>query len=352
MRTLVALASVVAALAAAPRPQGHGQPVNDLPNPYTRIENHFKLAEGRWWESSSAVDIDVDGRSVWVADRCAADTCAGSRLNPILLFDQAGNLVRRFGERMFNLPHGIHVDREGNVWVTDAQGPDGRDRDRNGKGHVVYKFSPEGRLLLTLGTPGVAGDGTGALLNEPCDVVTAPNGDIFVADGHGGEDPATGPWRVARIVRFARDGRFIASWGRPGSAPGEFRTPHGLSFDSRGRLFVADRGNNRLQIFEQDGRFLDEWRQFGRVSGIYIDSGDVLYAADSESNDETHAGWKPGIRIGSARDGKVTYFIPVLEPNHAGTSGAEGVAADALGRVFTAEVGGGALALKQYIRLP
>ncbi len=330
---------------------GHGQSGHDLPNPYRVIENYFQLAEGRWWASTSAVDVDIDGRSIWVADRCAANSCAGSRLNPVLKFADSGKLVRRFGEKMFNLPHGIHVDRGGNIWVTDAQGPDGKNPDRSGRGHAVYKFSPEGKVLLTLGKPGVPGDGTGALLYEPCDVVTAPNGDIFVADGHSGQQ-RTPPDAVARIVKFTKDGKFIKSWGKQGSGRGEFRTPHGLAFDSQGRLFVADRGNNRIQIFDRDGRFLLEWTQFGRVSGIFIDQNDILYAADSESGDIVHPGWKRGIRIGSARDGKLTSFIPEADPDPrpTGRSGADGVAADARGNVYAAGVNAGAQALKKFVR--
>jgi streptogramin lyase len=344
------LGALLAALGGAMAGQPSVTPVNDLPNPYKTVENYFKLPEGRTWGATSAVDIDPDGRSIWVAERCGANSCAGSGLDPILKFDPSGKLVRSFGAGMFLFPHGIHVDREGNVWVTDAQGPDGKDPKRDGKGHVVYKFSPEGKLLLTLGKPGVAGDGTGPLLNEPCDVVTAPNGDIFVADGHSGQNPNAPPDTVARIAKFTRDGKFIKSWGRLGSAPGEFRTPHGLAMDSRGRLFVADRGNVRIQIFDQEGRFLEEWKQFSRLSGIFIDRHDMLYGADSESNSRTNPGWKRGIRIGSARDGKVLFFIPdpVPDPDKAGTSGAEGVAADIDGNVYGAEVG--PRALKKYVK--
>ena len=148
-----------------------------------------------------------------------------------------------------------------------------------------------------------------------------------------------------------RTGTFIKTWGKRGSAPGEFDTPHALAFDSRGRLFVADRGNNRIQIFDQDGKFLEEWKQFSRPSGIYIDANDVLYVADSESNQKTNPGWKRGIRIGSAKDGKVTAFIPDPEPDpeKVVTSGAEGVAADAQGNVYGAEVG--PKGLKRYEKL-
>jgi hypothetical protein len=322
------------------------QPVNDLPNPYATVEHWAKMPEGRSWGATSAVDIDRDGKSIWVAERCGANSCANSDLPVVLKFDAAGRLVKSFGAGMFIFPHGIHVDRQGNVWVADSI-PLGAAAASlpPGKGHIVVKFSPEGKVLLTLGKAGVAGDGPDTF-NQPSDVVTAPNGDIFVADGHGGNSNA-------RIVKFTREGKFIKAWGKKGTAPGEFDTPHAIAMDSRGRLFVADRNNNRLQIFDQEGSFLAEWKQFSRLSGIYIDRNDVLYGADSESNTRRHPGWRRGIRIGSAKDGRVWAFIPDPNPNAdtglgAATSAAEGVAADAQGNVYGAEVG--SRALKKYVR--
>jgi sugar lactone lactonase YvrE len=293
------------------------------------------MPEGRTWGATSAVEIAPDGKSIWVGERCGANTCAGSSLPALLRFDENGTLATSFGAGMFVFPHGIHVDRGGNVWLTDARGKDG-------KGHQVFKFSPEGKLLLTLGKAGVTGEGPD-VFNQPSDVVVAPSGEIFVADGHDENSNA-------RIVKFSKDGTFIKTWGKRGTAAGEFDTPHGLAFDSRGRLFVADRGNNRIQIFDQDGKFLEEWKQFGRPSGIYIDRNDVIYVTDSESNSKTNAGWKRGIRIGSAKDGKVTAFIPDPEPDpeKVVTSAAEGVAADAKGNVYGAEVG--PRALKRYVK--
>jgi sugar lactone lactonase YvrE len=305
-----------------------------LPNPYAPIEKWGQLPDGRTWGSTSAVDIAPDGH-VWVAERCGANTCAGSTLPAILEFDPSGKLLRSFGAGLFVFPHGFHVDRERNVWVTDAQG-------RDGKGHQVFKFSPDGKLLLTLGKPGVAGAGTDEL-NQPSDVAVAPSGEIFVADGH---DAGSN----MRIVKYTKDGKFIKTWGRPGSGPGEFNAPHGIAFDSRGRLFVADRANNRLQIFDQDGKFLEEWKQFSRLSGIYIDRNDVLYGSDSESNTKRNPGWKRGIWVGSARDGSIKAFIPDTEknPDASATSGAEGVAADASGNIYAAEVG--PKMVKKYVR--
>jgi streptogramin lyase len=306
---------------------------NSQPNPYRTVENWAKLPEGRTWGSTSAIDIGPDG-SIWVAERCSANTCAGSTLPPILRFDPTGKLLKSFGEGLFVFPHGIFVDKGGNVWITDAQGKDG-------KGHQVIKFNPEGKVLLTLGKAGVAGDGPDTF-NQPSDVVVAANGDIFVADGHGGNSNA-------RIVKLTKDGRFIKAWGKKGTPPGEFDTPHALALDSKGRLFVGDRANNRIQIFDQDGKFIAEWAQFGRPSGIFIDKHDMIYVADSESNATNHAGWKRGIRIGSAKDGSVTAFIPDTEPDpdHHPTSAAEGVAADAGGTVYGAEVG--PKDLKKYV---
>jgi sugar lactone lactonase YvrE len=311
------------------------QPANAQPNPYRTVEGWAKMPEGRAWGATSAVDVAPDGQSIWVGERCGANTCAGSTLPSILQFDEAGRLTTSFGAGMFVFPHGMYVDGDGNVWLTDARG-------RDGKGHQVFKFSRDGKLLLTLGKAGVTGDGPD-VFNQPSDVVVSASGDIFVADGHD-EDSNS------RIVKFSKDGKFIKTWGKRGSAPGEIDVPHALAFDSRGRLFVADRNNNRIQIFDQDGKFLDQWKQFSRPSGIYIDKNDVIYVADSESNNKTNPGWKRGIRIGSARDGKVTAFIPDPEPDpeKVVTSGSEGVAADARGNIYGAEVG--PRALKKYVK--
>jgi sugar lactone lactonase YvrE len=362
------LIAVLAAVVGLLVPQ---QPTNDVPNPYQMVANYFTLPAGRTWGSTSAVEIDKDGRSIWIAERCGVNSCADpatgtmSPLDPVLKFDASGKLVKSFGAGLIAFAHGIYVDRDGNIWVTDAN--DNRVRPARGAaagtpppaqpaklvGHQVIKFSPEGKVLMTLGTAGVAGNPPAAL-TEPNDVVVAANGDIFVAEGHSGQNANATPDTVARISKFSKDGKFIKSWGKLGTAPGEFKTPHSLAIDSRGRLFVADRGNVRLQIFDLDGKFLTETKDFSRISGLYITRDDTLYAADSESSPTSHPGnWKRGIRIGSAKDLKVKYLIPDVDnPDPAktasGTSAAEGVAVDAQGNVYGAEVG--PKGVKRYVK--
>lgn len=333
--SVLALTAVLGVVALA-----SGQAVNDLPNPYTTHQDHFTLPDGRTWGSTSAVDIAPDGTSIWVGERCGTNSCAGSDLDPVLQFDADGNVVTSFGAGMLLFPHGIHVDGDGNVWVTDAQGPREDAPETAGLGHRVIKFSPTGQVLLELGEAGVAGDGSDHLLNTPCDVITGADGSIYVADGHGGQGANATPDTVARIVKFDAEGNYLSHWGGWGSEPGQFRTPHGLAWDSRGRLFVADRGNVRIQIFDTEGNFQDEWKQFSRLSGIFITADDMLYGADSESSETSNpGGWRRGIRVGSAATGEVMYFIPDPAAEPGGTTAAEGVAVDANGNIFGAEVG-------------
>lgn len=338
---LAALA-LLSAWPAPALPQAAVSPTNDAPNPYQTIEGWARMPEGRSWGSTSAVAVDTDGVSIWVAERCGANSCLGSTLDPILKFDPTGKLVRHFGAGTVLSPHGIDVDRQGNVWVTDCACTGGSNRDST-HGHQVFEFSPEGRLLRTLGTQGGAREP--GYFFQPSDVLVAPNGEIYVAEGHSSADGAN-----ARILKFDPTGKLIASWGKKGTGPGEFDQPHALAMDSRGRLFVGDRGNNRIQILDQAGKVLDIWYQFSRPSGIYIDKNDVIYVADSESGSvaRNRPEWKRGIRIGSARDGSITGFIPDPAEDARGTSAAEGVAADAHGVVYGAEVG--PRALKRYLR--
>lgn len=333
-------------------------PVNSAPNPYQMVENWAKLPEGRTWGSTSAVDPDADGKSIWVAERCGANTCVNSpNVDIVLKFDESGKLVKSFGAGLMVFPHGIHVDREGNIWVTDGQ--DNLPRAARGAaaaatpatapakviGHQVFKFSPDGKILMTLGKPGGNQPGAPAepaSFYQPNDVLVAPNGDIFVSEGHGGAN--------SRLIKFDKSGKFIKEIGKKGPGRGEFDQPHALAMDSRGRLFVGDRSNNRIVIMDQEGTVLEEWSQFSRPSGIFIDKQDNIYVADSESGSvsRTRTDWKRGIRIGSIRDGVITAFIPDPVENPPSTSAAEGVAVDAAGNIYGAEVG--SRSLKKYIR--
>jgi DNA-binding beta-propeller fold protein YncE len=323
------------------------EPTNKAPNPYQAVVGWAKLPDGRAWGSLSAVDIDRDGVSIWVAERCGANSCANSTLPPIMKFDSTGTLVKAFGEGLLMSPHGIHVDRDGNVWVTDCActGPRSATPDTS-RGHQVFKFSPDGILLMTLGKPGGAREP--GFFYQPNDVLVAPNGDIYVAEGHSDADSAN-----ARILKFDNRGRFLRTWGGRGSGDGKMMQPHALAMDSRGRLFIGDRSNNRIIIADQNFNHLASWHQFSRPSGIYIDKNDVIYVADSESGsvNAAHKDWMRGIRIGSARDGRLTAFIPDPDTTSTrGTKAAEGVAVDARGNIYGAEVG--PRALKRYVRKP
>ena len=318
------------------------QAVNSGANPYRVIRDWAQLTlEKRPWGGSNGVAVDRDGKSVWATDRCSpgiAPGCLGSKSNPIHLFDETGKEIRSFGGGMFVWPHGIHVDRDGNVWVTDARVPTAEERAKfpgeEKKGSVVVKFSPDGKVLMTLGKPGVKSDPPDAL-TEPNDVVTDPsNGDVYVAESHTNvEDPNL----VGRISVFDRNGKFLRIIGKTGTAPGEFRTPHAIEFDSQGRLIVADRHNHRIQILTKEGKYLGEWVEFGRVSGLAIDGNDTIYAADSESDAKRHPGWLKGIRIGSVKDGKVVMFVPPHKTEAPDGAMGEGIAIDSAGNLFTAE---------------
>lgn len=330
--SVVSIAVVVAALAQ-----------NHAPNPYEAVPGKWgELPEGREWGATSAIFPAMDGSGdIWVGERCGANMCGDKPdIDPILRFTADGELVTSFGAGMIVWPHGMFVDTDNNVWITDAVGFG--ENPNPSIGHTVLKFSPEGELLMTLGTPGQAGDGPDAF-RQPSDVLVAPDGSIFVADGHGARGNN-------RIVKLAADGSFLMEWGETGAEEGQFRDPHALAMDSAGRLYVGDRANSRTQTFTQDGEHVATWTQFGRPSGLFITPDDVLYATDSESNADRNRGWKRGIRIGSVTDGFVDAFIPDPEPDqdNSGTSAGEGVAVDAAGAVYSAEVG--PQQVKKYVR--
>jgi sugar lactone lactonase YvrE len=333
------LASVLAAVAVygtRAYTQTVSQAVNAQPNPYRTIEHPLTLPAGREMGWIMGVEVDHNGKDIWIFDTCGGglQDCVTSKVDPILKFDASGKFLKSFGSGMFAHPHGLYIDDKGNVWIVDGFGGNTPPAPM---GHQVFKFSPDGKLLLTLGTKGVKGRGPN-LFNTPSDVFVAPNGDIFVADGHGSGD------QNDRIVKFNKDGKFIKDWGTKGKGPGQFDNTHSLAMDSKGRLFVGDRTNLRIQIFDQDGRFLEEWKQFGAPSEIFIDKKDVIYVADSISNEKVNPGFKRGIRIGNAKDGTLTAFIPDPDPN----GSEELVVTDRAGNIWGGLTVG--RAIKKYVK--
>ncbi len=330
-----------------------GNPITGegVANPAPHVTTNWgDLPDGREWGSSAGIDIDPHDGHIWAYERCGASTfgggvpinCDNNPVDPIFKFDRnTGEVLANFGGGIMVTPHGIHVDADGNVWVTDfvsnAEGT---------KGHQVHKFSPDGELLMSLGTAGQAGTEPGQF-NQPNDVITAPDGSIFVADGHSGQNQGTmeeieaarAAGLTGRIIKFDADGNYLMEWGQIGVRHGEFRTPHALAFDSQGRLWVADRGNHRLEIFDQEGNYLESRYLYGRISGLFITADDTVYAIDSESGPINHPNWLNGVRIGPADEDRITGFIPPFEREsrlYQGTAG-EGVAVDADGNVFAAE---------------
>jgi NHL repeat len=331
-----------------------GNPITGegLPNPTPKvIRNWGQLPAGRTWGTTAGVDIDpIDGH-VWAYERCGAGAAAGAGgggvscdttvVDPIFKFDRhSGKVLANFGKGVMVTPHGIYVDRQGNVWIADFGG-----NEAGTKGHQVHKFSPKGEKLLSLGTAGKPGNADGQF-NQPNDVVVGPDGSIYVADGHDAQGMTTNAaiaegikrGATSRISKFSPDGKFIKSWGKIGVRHGEFRTPHAVMFDSKGRLWVADRGNHRIEIFDAEGKYLESRYMYGRVSGFFIKD-NTVYAIDSESGPLNHPNWRDGVRIGPLDEDRITAFIPPFEREdrvYQGTAG-EGVAVDADGNVYAAE---------------
>ena len=336
--------------AVQPPEHANQSPINNLPNPYETERDFGTLPDDRIWGSVSAVNVDIDGLHIWAGDRCGNNSCATSHVDPIVKLDPQGNVVQSFGADLIIWPHGMDVDSDGNIWVVDARSANNRELAENpdavGKWLSVLNFCRSGVLFMTLGSGGEVGDPP-THFDAPNDVVVAPNGNIFVADTHGAQfQDEAGPNAKSRISIFSSDGTFIKSFGEWGFGDGQFRSPHSLAMDSQGRLFVADRGNNRIQIFDQDGNHQDTWYQFSRISGLFIDKAtDMLYAIDSESDTNYNpGGWRKGLRVGSAKTGEVMYFIPNhMSERNSGMGGigsmGEGVTVDKDGVVYAGEVG-------------
>ena len=340
---VVALLAVVAGVTLGGQGAGSRQEAvnrpNAQPNPYRTTENWVQLPSGMEWAQGApqqfpgqVVGVDFDAKGDVIVIRRADP--------PLLMFDPSGRrLLQRWGDGLFVQTHGLYVDREGFIWATDADG-------KEGKGYQVFKFSPDGQVIMTLGKRGVSSEEPGAFV-APTDLTIASNGDIFISDGH-----ATSGLNH-RIVKYSKNGRFIKAWGKTGSGAGEFDGPHDIAMDSKGRIFVADRGNSRVQIFDQNGKLLDEWRQFGRPEVMTIKN-DMLYVTDSQSGERANAPFRRGVRVGSVKDGIVQYFIPDTANPQSNSSGAVAIAVDKRGDIYTADIfgeaGGHAHMLKKYAR--
>jgi len=321
--TLLASAALISVLAVQLNAQpSYAAPNEGIPNGYRAIPNWAKLPDGRSWGATAGVAVAPNG-NIWAIDRCGMQHgCGDSKLDPIIEFDPSGKPLRKFGAGLIVGPHGLFVDRDSNVWVTDESVSEDQKR-----GVQVTKFSPEGKVLMRLGKAGVAGEGPD-VFGSPTDVAVAANGDIFVTDGH---DQCKCPNR--RVMKFSKDGKFIKAWGKHGSGPGEFGGLHGLALDSQGRLFIADRANSRVHVFTPDGKFIASWEQFGRPSALVIDKDDNLYVSESQGALVPNPKIKRGIRIGSVKDGKVRAFI--ADPR----STVQGLAVDRQGNLYGAENG-------------
>ena len=338
--------------AAAPMQVGNPISGEGMTNPAPNVsQNWGELPAGRTWGTTAGIDIDPNDGHVWAYERCGAGAaggagggpvdCDNNAVDPVFKFDRhTGKALANFGKDVMVTPHGIAVDKDGNVWIADFAG-----NKAGTKGHQVHKFSPTGEKLMSLGVAGKAGNADGEF-NQPNDVIVGPDGSIYVADGHDGQGMTTNAaiaeglarGATARVSKFTADGTFVKSWGKLGVRHGEFRTPHALAFDAKGRLWVADRGNHRLEIFDQDGNYLESRYAYGRISGIFI-KGDTVYAIDSESSPLNHPNWRNGVRIGPLDEDRITAFVPPFEREdrvYQGTAG-EGVAVDADGNVYAAE---------------
>jgi hypothetical protein len=366
---LLPRALVVAALAAV---TAHAQDTKNtpalkpatLPNPYRLVADWptlpgtMKGPNGRKWGEVIRVHVAPDG-NIWVFHRCFHDKPSGdaSCVNrgdanpPILEFNPAGRLLRSFGVGLFAHPHGFTVDKDGNLWTTDTNdeetilGIPAKNAQGVTMGQEVLKISPTGTVLMTIGKEGVGGNGP-YLFDRPTGVAVAPNGDVFVADGH-----SRNKSNSARVVKYSPDGKFIKEWGRMGAEPGNFREPHDIYVGgSKGYVYVADRQNDRIQVFDQDGKFIAAWKQYGQPSSVYVDKRDNIYvgatyqsAARGRSvNGPTPDANDRAIVIGDAITGALKYLIPdpgdLSKMTDTGTS-ASGIAVDDEGSVYAADVG-------------
>lgn len=338
---VIILALVGSAAAAQSSAVGEApvQPVGDgLPNPYpNRTASWAQLPNGMKWGAVVATMPGPDGL-LYVVHRCFENSCVDRKEPPMLVFNSSGELVRSWGAGMFAFPHGHFMDAEGNIWLTDAAGAGTTTAGTPpGLGSRVVKLDRHGKVLMEIGRVGVAGNPEQGLLTQPTAVITNKKGEIFIAEGHDGGI-------ADRVSKFSKDGKFIRTIINSGSAPGQVRVPHCLAFDTNERLFVCDRQNNRISIYDQEGKLLAEWKQWGRPSGIIITADNTMYVADSESGGDRNPGWKKGIRIGSAVTGKIDFFVPDEEATTSPPSGPEYIG------LYQGSIFGGAVRRRQLER--
>jgi DNA-binding beta-propeller fold protein YncE len=359
---LVVTAAVAIATGASAQAQTHYPKPAELPNPYRLVENWPSLPKtmnGGHWGEVIRVHVAGDG-NIWVFHRCfnrvpaGSATCVGrgDANPPILEFSPSGRLLKAFGAGLFAYPHGFTIDKDGNLWTTDVNdqatvlGMSARNAAGVVMGQEVLKLSPEGKVLMMLGKEGVSGNGPDTF-DRPTGVAIAPNGDIFVTDGH-----APNQHNSARVVKFSKDGRFIKAWGQRGPAPGDFDEPHDIFIGgSQARVYVADRKNDRIQVFDQEGNFIAAWKQFGQPSSVFVGKDDTIYVGAAFPDPAAKKGQLRGIVVGNANDGSLKAFIPdPADPDKldVGTT-ASGIAADDAGSIYAADVA--AHNLRKYVKV-
>ncbi len=254
VRTLAAVVAVTLGMTvlAGAQPLDAPDPaqMEDAPDlGYRAVPNGLQIPDGMEMGAPSSV--------VWTSRNHLVVFNRGS--HPLMEFNADGNFVRSWGEGDYVRPHGMRLDPDGNIWTTDVNA------------HVVRKMNLDGEVLLTIGTKGQAGDASEGLLNEPTDLTINAAGEIFILVGHGRGEP--------RLLKFDRTGTLMTSWGGPGTAPGKFDTPHSIVVDQAGLLYVADRQNRRVQIFDGDGTYIKEWAYKGLPCGLHIAADQQIYLA-------------------------------------------------------------------------
>lgn len=323
-----------------------------LQNPFASNNGWYEMPAGRYIGGISGIEIDKkDGKSLWIFERCGGrDMCVGNHVDPIIHFAPDGKIIKMFGKDEVAYPHGLYVDPDNNVWITDLQS-NMDPAARRGRpipsqdgiaptkklGATVTKYSPDGKILLTIGTPGVYGNDA-THLSQPSDVITDKQGNIYVADSHDSE-PSND-----RVVKYDKTGKFIKQWEacKP-TDKSQIDCAHALAWDSKGQLYVGNRSNDSVDVYTQDGVLVKSITNWGKPSGIFIDDKDNMYVSDSQSGTGNNMKFVKGVRIGALADGKPKWYAPDPLGNMAPWSGGstlspEGVTADKDGIMYTSHV--------------